>query len=160
MAQLLHLDPDLAINPSQAQAERFLSLDPEAPTVIINLHEYHPRAQYPADYADPTLPPDVTGREAYHRYLRGVESRLMPQTEGRLLMVAPCDLVMVGAGPWEEVVIGYYPKRAITMQLAALPGYQELVVHRTAGLKSVLAVALGAEALARLGPSMLSSKKS
>ena len=52
-------------------------------------------------------------------------------------------LVLVGNGNWHEIVVGYYPTRAAMFRIAAIPGYSELVVHRTAALKAVLTVALG-----------------
>jgi uncharacterized protein (DUF1330 family) len=148
MAQVPNLDPSLAsINPSSEQAAAFLALDPRGPVVFVNLHEYHDRARYPADYSGAGGPADVSGREAYHRYLSALAAQQHPQVGGRMVIVAPCELVMVGVGPWQEVVITYYPTRAAAMQLAAFPGYAQTVVHRIAGLKSVMTLELGERAL-------------
>jgi hypothetical protein len=57
---------------------------------------------------------------------------------------------MIGEGNWSEAVIGRYPTRAAAMQMPALPGYADLQVHRIAGLKKALTIALTEAALARL----------
>lgn len=150
MPQFANMDPTIAINPGAAQVEAFMALDPSEPVVFVNLHEYHDRARYPADYSHAELPANVSGREAYRRYLDAVETRFLPQVGARFLIVAPADVVMVGEGRWHEAVIGRYPSRAAALRLPALDGYAEISVHRHAGLKAALTLALGPEALRRL----------
>jgi uncharacterized protein (DUF1330 family) len=154
MTQLATFDSALSINPSSTQVEQFLALDPRLPVVFINLHEYHESANYPATYTG-VESPAVSGREAYHRYLRRVEQDYLPQVGARFLIVAPCALVMIGEGNWAEAVIGCYPNRAAAMHLPTLPGYAELQVHRIAGLKKALTIALTDAALARLPETLL-----
>jgi hypothetical protein len=36
------------------------------------------------------------GREAYHRYFDGVLERILPQVPGVRLVVAPCELTLIG----------------------------------------------------------------
>ena len=45
MTQLASFDSSLSINPTGAQVDQFLALDPGLPVVFVNLHEYHERAQ-------------------------------------------------------------------------------------------------------------------
>jgi uncharacterized protein (DUF1330 family) len=153
MTQLQTFDSSLAINPSSTQVDQFLALDPRLPVVFINLHEYHDSARYPATYAGPESP-DVSGREAYHRYLARVENEYLPQVGAKFLIVAPCALVMIGEGNWSEAVVGCYPSRAAAMHMPTLPGYADLQVHRLAGLKKALTLALTDAALTRL-PSLV-----
>ncbi len=149
MTELASFDSALSINPTSAQVDQFLALDPRLPVVFINLHEYHETAHYPATYtgAESTV---VSGREAYHRYLRRVETEYLPQVGAKFLIVAPCALVMIGEGNWSEAVIGCYPSRTAAMHMPTLPGYADLQVHRIAGLKKALTIALTEAALARL----------
>lgn len=151
MTELANFDPSLAINPSSAQVAAFLALDPARPVVFVNLHRYRARAQYPAGYAPPGLALDVSGREAYHRYLSVVESRYLPQVGARFLIVAPVDVVMIGAGDWHEVVIGRYPTREAAVTMPGLPGYADIAVHRIAAMEAALTLALPEAALTRLG---------
>lgn len=152
MAQFANMDPALSINPGAAQVDAFLALDQDQPVVFVNLHEYHERARYPRDHVDPRFRLDVSGREAYRRYLDAIESRFLPQVGARFLVVAPTDVVMVGEGRWQEAVIGWYPTRAAALRLPGLPGYEQVAVHRHAGLKAALTLALGPEAMDRLRP--------
>ena len=148
MSGFANLDPALAINPDAARVRRFLALDASEPVVFVNLHRYRERAQYPEGYAG--LDPHVSGREAYHRYVREVERRFLPQVGARFLIVAPVDLTLIGAGDWHGAVIASYPSRKAALELPALPGYAEIAVHRLAGLEAALTVALGGAALDRL----------
>ncbi len=149
MTQFAHFDPSLAINPAADRVQRFLALDPDLPVVFVNLHRYRDRAHYPADHPEAAAPP--SGREAYHRYLREVERRFLPQVGARFVIVAPVEVTMIGEGDWHEAVIGRYPSRRAALALPALPGYGEITVHRLAGLEAALTVALAPEAVSRLG---------
>jgi len=132
------LDPTLSIHPSRLQVDQFLHLGLKGGFSFINLHEYHETAKYPPSYSSDKTFTQVGGREAYHRYLDRVKADLLPQVPGAQIVVAPCEMVMTGAGTWHEIVIGYYPTREAAIRLGALPGYEKLVIHRTAGLKAVL----------------------
>jgi hypothetical protein len=59
------------------------------------------RAQYEEGYENAELPANVSGREAYHRYLWTVERAFMPKVGGRFLLVGPVELVMIGSGDWD-----------------------------------------------------------
>ncbi len=150
MGRFAHLDSRLAINPGETQVQAFSALDPARPVMFVNLHRYHERARYPAGVLPASMPADVSGREAYHRYLREIEARFLPKVGARFIVVSPVDLVLVGAGSWDEVVIGCYPTRASAFELPALPGYAEIAVHREAGLAAALTLALGETAFSRL----------
>ena len=147
MSGFANLDPALAINPDATRVQRFLALDASEPVVFVNLHRYRERAQYPEGYAG--LDPRVSGREAYHRYVREVEQHFLPQVGARFLIVAPVDLTLIGAGNWHDVVIASYPSRKAALDLPALQGYADIAVHRQAGLEAALTVALGGAALDR-----------
>jgi hypothetical protein len=67
---------------------------------------------------------------------------VLPQVPGVRLVVAPCEITLIGEGNWHEAVIGYYPTRNAMLTIASLPEYAALVVHRTAGLKAAVTVAL------------------
>jgi uncharacterized protein (DUF1330 family) len=148
--QIPNFNPAMAINPSPAQAAAFFALDQSGSAIFVNLHKYLDRAHYPEGYDNPALPTNVTGRDAYHRYLHEVERSFLPKVGGHFLVVSPVDLVIIGSEIWDEVVIGQYPSRQAAIEMTTLPGYAELTVHREAGLESVLTLALGAAALARL----------
>jgi len=141
--QVPNLDPRLAINPSSAQVEVFLAGDQSAPVTFLNLHRYFEHARYPRECDVPSAERNVSGREAYHRYLREVAVRFLPQVGAQFLMVRRAELVFIGGEEWHEVVIGHYPSRAAAMRLSALDGYEQIAIHRLAGLEAAMTLVLG-----------------
>ena len=150
MEQFANLDPTLKVNPSGDQAKEYMQAGTEQPVMYLNLLRYHEVARYPADYAQPALPPNVSGREAFHRYLKEIETTLLPQVGGRFLLVAPIELVVIGAADWDEVMLGFYPSRAAGMRFTSLPGYETAALHRLAGVAEMITLILGKEAFARM----------
>ena len=115
--------------------------------MFVNLHRYYPSARYPGDYRDAGFPPDVSGREAYHRYLADVAAKFVPQVGGRVWLAGPVDMTFIGEGDWDEIVIGRYPSKADAMRVPALPGYDAIAVHRTAGLEQAQTLVVSPERL-------------
>ncbi len=138
------------INPTESQLATYFATDQTRPVIFINCHRYHTQAQYPRDFDESSWSTRVTGHEAYHRYLRQVESDFMPQVGGRFLIAGPVAQVLIGEGNWDEIIIGEYPSRAKAMQLPQLPGYDDIAVHRTAGLAAALTLPLSQDSLYRL----------
>ncbi len=123
------------IDPTESQVRAFLATDQASPVIFINCHRYYSEARYPDSFSDDRYPAKVPGHEAYHRYLKEVSSRFVPQVGGRLLLAGAVDLVFIGEGHWDEIVIGQYPSKSDAMRIPSLPGYEEIVVHRKAGLE-------------------------
>ena len=140
----------MAIDPTEAQGQALGSTPQDAPVIFLNCHKYHDRARYDASYDNAALPPDVTGKEAYHRYLWPVEQDFMPQVGGRFLLVGPVELVLIGEGDWDEIVIGEYPSKEEAFRMQTLPGYADINVHRVAGLKNVQTLSFNQGDLERL----------
>ena len=139
----------MAIDPNEDQVTKLAQTPQDQPVIFLNIHKYHDRARYGADYDDPDHPADVSGQEAYHRYLWSVERDFMPQVGGRFLLVGPVELVLIGEGDWDEVVIGEYPSKAEAFRMQTLDGYADINVHRLAGLASVTTLAFTQEQLER-----------
>jgi uncharacterized protein (DUF1330 family) len=136
------LTADLAINPTEAQLEHFLNLELGTDITMINHHQYHDKAQYPEGYVNDQYDLNVSGREAYHRYLSTVVNEILPQVPGAKIISIPCKVVMIGDIDWQEIVIGYYSSRDTMLAIGAQPAYAEAVIHRIAGLKTVQTVGL------------------
>jgi uncharacterized protein (DUF1330 family) len=140
----------MTINPTENQASAVAGLEQDEPVIFLNCHKYYDRAQYREDYDNAALPADVSGMEAYHRYLWSVEADFMPHVGGRFLLVGPVELVLIGEGDWDEIVIGEYPSKAEAFRMQTLPGYSDINVHREAGLANAMTLALSQSQLARL----------
>lgn len=123
------------IDPSESQMQTFLKTDQASPVIFANFHRYFRTARYPDDFDDDRYPTEVSGREAYHRYLKEVSSRFVPQVGGRILLAGPVDMVFIGEGHWDEIVMGQYPSKADAMRVPTLPGYDDIAIHRKAGLE-------------------------
>lgn len=140
----------MAIDPSPEHAAKLMEADADKPIIFINCHKYYEQARYEDGYSDPDFPTDVSGQAAYHRYLWQVEERFMPQVGGRFLMAGPIELVLIGEGDWDEIVIGEYPSTDEAFRMPTLPGYEDIAVHRLAGLEAAQTFALRQNKLERL----------
>jgi uncharacterized protein (DUF1330 family) len=107
---------------------------PGGPIVMVNLLKFRDQARYP-DGRDA----DLSGREAYMRYGRAVVP-LLHAVGGRVLYTGDVTFLTLGAVEelWDEVALAEYPSRAALLQMATSPEYQEIAVHRDAGLAGQL----------------------
>jgi uncharacterized protein (DUF1330 family) len=140
----------MAIDPTQAQAEALGGLEQNQPVMFLNCHKYYDRARYASDYSHPDFPTDVSGQEAYHRYLWSVEKDFMPSVGGRFLFVGPVEMVLIGEGDWDEVIIGEYPSKTEAFRMQTLDGYADINVHREAALAEVMTLSFSQAAFDRL----------
>ncbi len=63
------------IDPSNSQMQAFLATDQSNQVMFLNCHRYYDKARYAADFSDERYSLNVSGQEAYHRYLKEVSSR-------------------------------------------------------------------------------------
>lgn len=138
------------IDPTSEQVTKLTALDQDEPVIFINLQRYHDQARYPAGYESVQFPADVSGREAYQRFLWHVEESLMPLVGGRLLVAGPVASVLVGDAGWDDVVISEFPSIADALHLFTLEGYEEAAVHRAAGLAEVQTIILLQDQMQRM----------
>jgi hypothetical protein len=136
------LNPDLAINPTEDQAKFFEQVDPKMPYSVVNLHIYNARAIYPSSHGDHTASSTLTGQQAYACYLDFLREKILPELDGVQLVNLPCEAVIIGDNPWQEVVVGVYANRDAMLSLNQHHLYPRATVHREAGLKYVNTIAL------------------
>ena len=134
-------------DPTESQMQAFMASDQANPVIFINCHRYFSAARYADDFNDERYPTDVSGREAYHRYLKEVTSRFVPQVGGRVLLAGAVDMVFIGDGRWDEIVMSQYPSKAHAMRIPAMPGYEEIAIHRIAGLEVAQTLVLSPQEL-------------
>jgi uncharacterized protein (DUF1330 family) len=130
------------IDPSESQAQAFFATDQTSPVIFVNCHRYFSQARYPDDFIDDLYPGNVSGREAYHRYFSEVSSKFVPRVGGHILLAGSVDMVFIGEGDWDEIIIGQYPSKEHAMRIPTMPGYEELAIHRSAGLKTAQTLVL------------------
>ncbi len=119
-----------ALGPDPDQLERLLAGDDDTPIVMFNLLAYRERAHY-----EPPVPDgDVSGREAYQRYGRGIV-RLLLGVGARPLFLGRAETTLVGAPEaWDEFAVVEYPSRAAFLGMVTSAAYRAQLHHREAGL--------------------------
>lgn len=114
--------------------EEMMQPGPDGPISMVNLLKFKEHAKY-ADGRETTM----TGRQAYEIYGRGV-SKLITQYGGTVTFAGDVTFLALGQVEdlWDEVAIAQYPSRVELWEMSTSPEWQELAVHRAAGLAGQL----------------------
>ncbi|MEM6653934.1 MAG: DUF1330 domain-containing protein [Pseudomonadota bacterium] len=117
-----------------AQIAEMMKDGPDGPIFMVNLLKFKDKAEY-ADGRETEL----TGREAYGIYGQGV-AQLLPEFGGQVFFVANTTFLALGQVEvlWDEVAIAAYPNRRALVEMAASQAWQDIAVHRAAGLAGQL----------------------
>jgi uncharacterized protein (DUF1330 family) len=102
------------------------------PVVMLNLLRYRAAARYPeAGGFEP-----CSGRRAYQRYSREAV-RFVAGAGGGVVWrgAAQVGLIAPPGERWDDVLLVSYPSKQAFLDMIADPGYQAIVVHRTAALE-------------------------
>ncbi|MGJ8536417.1 MAG: DUF1330 domain-containing protein [Parasphingopyxis sp.] len=129
------MDVENAVAPTDPeQIAKLMEPGPDGPIFMVNLLKFKDRAEY-ADGRET----DLTGREAYAIYGRAV-AEILPKFGGKPVFVGDVTFLSLGQVEelWDEVAIASYPARADMVRMSMSPEWQEISVHRTAGLKGQL----------------------
>jgi len=121
-----------AVEPRADQIQEFLAT--EGPVMMVNLLKYRAKAAYP-DGRDPEL----SGQEAYGRY--AVEMKKLVEGDGgRFIFGGSVAGILLGQVEdlWDEVGLVEYPSAKSLLKIASTPAFQEIEVHRAAGLEGQL----------------------
>ena len=129
------------VQPSPDRIEAFLAS--EGPVVMVNLLKFKEKASYP-DGRDAEL----SGREAYLRYGRETK-KLVESAGGRFIFGGSVNGILLGQVEelWDEVGLVEYPSSKALLEIASSPAFQEIEVHRIAGLAGQLNITTTASAL-------------
>ena len=116
------------------QLAEFARPGPDGPIYMVNLLKFKEHAEY-ADGRDA----DLSGAEAYARYGAAVVS-LVAEHGGRIIFSGAVNWLMIGQADelWDQVAVVEYPNRAALLAMSASEAYQEIAVHRSAGLAGQL----------------------
>ncbi len=121
-----------AVAPQPEQIQEFLATD--GPVMMVNLLKFREKAAYP-DGRDA----EISGREAYGRYAMEMR-KLVEASGGRFVFAAEVDSLLLGQVDdlWDQVGIVEYPSSNALLGIASSPEFQEIEVHRHAGLEGQL----------------------
>ena len=128
------MEVENAVIPTQEQMAGFLAPGPDGPISMVNLLKFKDKASY-----DDSRETELTGAEAYAIYSRGV-MKTLAKVGGKLVFSGEVSRLMLGEVEelWDSVAIAQYPSRAAMLEMMQLPEYQEISVHRSAGLAGQL----------------------
>ena len=124
-----------ALGPTRKeQVAEMMKPGPEGPIFMVNLLKFKPQAAYEDGRST-----ELTGREAYGIYAEGV-FKLLEKFNGRLVFAADTTFLPVGEIDelWDEVAVVMYKSRSDLVEMSMSSEWQDLAVHRTAGLEGQL----------------------
>ncbi len=115
---------------------------PEGPIYMINLLKFKEKAEY-----EDGRETNLSGYEAYQIYGRAV-AKLLPKFGGKGFFAGDVTFLALGQVEelWDEVAIAMYPRRADLFRMSTSKEWQEISVHRTAGLAGQLNIETVAQA--------------
>ena len=126
------------VTPNEAQMQGFLEQGHDDPIYMLNLLKFKGRAEY-EDGRDSQL----TGEQAYRIYSQAVAGLLL-KAGGAPVFSASVERLMLGEVEdlWDSAAIAMYPSRQAMLNMISSPEYQEIAVHRSAGLEGQLNIEL------------------
>ena len=119
------------------QMQKLLERAPEGSLFMLNLLKFRELAVY-ADGRET----DLTGAEAYSLYGRGV-ARLITDLGGSIIWGGMTNSLVIGEGDapdWDQVAVVEYPNITAFTTMTASPAYQQIHIHREAGLDQQLLI--------------------
>ena len=122
--------------PKPEQIQALFTNAPPGPLVMLNLLKFKKKAEY-ADGRQT----DISGAEAYGIYA-GEMRKLIETDGGRMVFSALMNVLVIGEGDleWDIVGIAEYASLKSFQKITASTQYQEINVHRDAGLTHQLLI--------------------
>ncbi len=123
------------VNPNVERVREFFGPGaPETPFVMVNMLKFKEKAEYSDGRQT-----DLSGAEAYAIYVEAVR-KLIAGLGGRPIYAGAVTGLMVGEVEelWDVVALVEYPSSEAFRQMVQSPEYQEIHVHRDAGLAGQL----------------------
>ena len=122
------------VTPTEEQMKGFLEPGHDGPIYMVNLLKFKEKAEYADGRAT-----ELTGAEAYALYGEAVAGLLVKHGGGPMFSGA-VERLMLGEVEdlWDTVAIAMYPSRQAMLEMVSSPEYQEIAVHREAGLAGQL----------------------
>jgi len=124
-----------AVEPDEAQMLAFMELG-DGPISMLNLLKFRDKAAYP-DGRDA----DISGKDAYFRYAIPM-TKLVLDAGGTLDFSAEVLPLLIGEveQEWDMAAIMTYPSPRTLGEISLTPEFQEIAVHRKAGLQGQLLI--------------------
>lgn len=126
----------MATTPRPEQQQAFAEHAPDGSIFMLNLLKFRKAAVY-ADGRET----DLTGAQAYAVYGAAV-GKIIHGLGGRVVWGGAANVLVIGDGDlqWDQVAIVEYPSMAAFAGMTASDAYQEIHIHRDAGLEHQLLI--------------------
>ena len=123
-----------ALRPNAKQITQLVTGDNKSPIYMVNLLKFKKYANYP-DKRLTTL----SGQEAYSIYAEELEPYLK-QVGGEIIFKGEVNNLLIGTIDelWDAVAVVYYPSKNALLKMINNTDYQEIEIHRQAGLEGQL----------------------
>ena len=119
---------------SEQQMQALIAPGHNKPIYMVNLLKFKDKAEYPDGRVT-----DITGAQAFAIYGEAVGRILMGMGGGPMFSGRVEGLVLGKVEElWDAVVIAMYPNKRAMYDMLASTEYQEIAIHRTAGLAGQL----------------------
>ena len=122
--------------PDGAQREILRTRGQDSPIYMVNLVKFKDKAIY----EDQRIT-NLTGREAFHLYEQEV-NEMLQKHNAKLIFVSTMTELIIGEVEelWDEVAIVKYASRKDLIDLATSPEWEEISIHRSAGIEGQLLI--------------------
>ena len=122
------------VYPNEEQIKGFLDPGTEGPICMVNLLKFKAKAEY-----EDGRETDLTGREAYELYTKGVKN-LLQGVGGCIGFEGDVERLTLGEVEelWDLVALAVWPSRQLMLEVMQSQGMREIGLHRTAGLAGQL----------------------
>ena len=126
------------VMPSEEQMQGFFEAGHDKPIYMLNLLKFKDKAEY-----EDGRETGLSGAEAYAIYGQEV-AQLLVKHGGAPMFSAQVERLMLGEVEelWDTAAIAMYPSRQAMLDMMTSEAYQQIAVHRTAGLAGQLNIEL------------------
>jgi len=126
--------------PTPDQFKAFFSDEEDGAFIMVNLLKFHDKAQY-ADGSNP----EISGAEAYMIYGAAVGDHI-ERVGGRSMTSGLVTALMLGEVEelWDMIALVEYPSLKAFQSMIMAPDYQDIAIHRDAGLAGQLNIKIKA----------------
>ena len=127
-----------SIDPRPNQIQEMISKVPKGvPVIMLNMLRFREIAEYPDGK------PNISGREAYAKYSEEALKHI-ERIGGKLIWFGEAKASVIGPPDeyWDHIFLVRYPSIEKFIEMINCASYQDIVVHRSSGLKDSRLIAI------------------
>ncbi|MEM9202914.1 MAG: hypothetical protein AAGC53_14720 [Actinomycetota bacterium] len=110
--------------------------DDGGPFYMINMIRYRDQAEYPDGRET-----DLTGEEADAIYGSFMGETMLPRYGHEVVYIAEVEQDLIGGSAWDQIAVVKYASRAAFAEMSQDPEFQEMSIHKAAGVLDTVVLA-------------------